>query len=108
MKQKISATLSSATTSTLISPAITPGTENGLLPGQSAIVDIYAPTGAFNGTAKIQVSDDGAQWTDAAGTTFTTTAGGFLTATVTLKLYLRLYCTAFTSGSVAARVLSDV
>lgn len=102
MKQKLTAVLSSAAAGTAINTM-----EAGYLPGMQVVADMFAPSGAFSGSAKWQTSVDGSTWTDA-GSAFTTTGGGISAQTITLAQYLRLNCTSYTSGSVQGRILSDI
>ena len=102
MKTKISAALTSAVAGATINT-----TEAGFLPGMKVVADLFAPTGAFSGTAKWQVSVDGTTWTDP-GANFVTTAGGLWVQEITLQNFARINCTAFTSGSVQGRLLSDI
>lgn len=103
MLQRITGTLTSAASSTSI-----PTSSSGFLPGMQVVVDVYAPTnGAFSGTVRWQTSVDGTTW-DNVGVAFTTTGGGFNTQNITLSNFIRLTCTAFTSGAVQGRILSDI
>ncbi len=103
MLQRTTGILTSATGSAAIAAS-----QSGFLPGMQVVADIYAPTnGAFNGTARWQTSVDGTTWNDV-GVAFTTTGGGFNTQTITLSNFVRLNCSAFTSGAVQGRILSDV
>ncbi len=102
MKQKIVAPLTSATASPSIAIA-----ESGFLTGMQVVADVFAPTGAFAGTAQWQVSEDNTNWTNV-GTSVVLTTGGFNTQTIPLKQFARLNVSAFTSGSVAGRLLSDI
>lgn len=102
MKQKLTAVLASVVAGATINTQ-----EAGLLPGMQVIADIFAPAGAFSGSAKWQTSVDGSTWTDA-GSAYTTTTGGFVPQNITLAQYIRLNCTAFTSGSVQGRILSNI
>lgn len=102
MKQKITNILSSATNGTAINTQ-----EAGFLPGMQVVADLYAPVGAFSGTVKWQTSIDGTTWVDA-GTPWVTTAGGVNTQTITLAQQIRHVTTAYASGSVQGRILSDI
>lgn len=103
MLQRITGALTSAAASTAIATST-----SGFLPGMQVVVDMFAPTnGAFSGTARWQTSVNGTTWTDV-GTAFTTTGGGFNTQTITLENFLRLNCSAYTSGAIQGRVLSDI
>jgi hypothetical protein len=102
MKQKITAVLSSAANGATINTA-----EAGFLPGMQVVADIFVPAGAFVGTAKWQTSVDGSTWADA-GSSFASTGDGFNTQTLTLAQYIRLVVSAYTSGSVQGRILSDI
>jgi len=102
MKQKLTAVLSSVVAGATINTQ-----EAGYLPGMQVVADMFAPAGAFSGSAKWQTSVDGTTWADA-GSAFTTTTGGYNPQTITLAQFLRLNCTNFTSGSVQGRILSDI
>lgn len=102
MKSKITTIVSSAAASDAISTQ-----DAGFLPGMEVDVEAFAPVGAFSGTARWQTSQDGTSWTDA-GANWVTTAGGLNVQKITLAQYLRLNCSAFTSGSVQGRALSNV
>lgn len=102
MLQRITGTLSSAAADAAISTS-----QAGFLPGMQVVVDMFAPAGAFSGTARWQTSVNGTNWTDV-GTAFTTTTGGFNTQTITLENFIRLNCSSFASGSVRGRILSDI
>lgn len=102
MKQKITAAVTSAASSATINT-----NEAGFLPGMQVVADMFAPTGAFSGTAKWQTSIDGTTWVDA-GTTFVTTAGGVNTQSITLAQFARLTVTPYASGGVQGRLLSDI
>lgn len=93
-------TLTSVTTSTAMTLDKTP-----FLQGGFAVAAIHASTGAFSGSAKIQGSDDNSTWADI-GTAYTTTGGGTQFVNISdLPKYLRLNCTAYTSGTVVATLL---
>jgi hypothetical protein len=78
----------------------------GFLPGESVKAEIFSPNGAFVGTARIQTSVDGTVWTDVGPATHTTP--GFNTYMITLANFIRLNCTAFTSGNVKAVVVNEI
>jgi hypothetical protein len=102
MKQKSTAILSSATNGATINTQ-----EAGFLPGMQVVVDLFAPVGAFSGTAKWQTSVDGTTWVDA-GSSWVTTAGGLNTQVITLAQFIRIVTSAYASGSVQGRILSDI
>lgn len=102
MKSKITATVSSAAASAALTT-----NEAGLLPGMTVDVEIVAPAGGFSGTARWQTSQNNSTWTDA-GSNWVTTAGGVDFQQIKLEQYLRLNVSAFASGSVKGRVLSDI
>lgn len=100
MKQKITAVLASVVAGATINTQ-----ESGLLPGMQVVADLFAPTStAFVGSAQWQTSVDGTTFTNV-GSAFT---GGFLPQSIILAQYIRLNVTAFTSGSVQGRILSDI
>lgn len=80
--------------------------EAGFLPGMPAVAFLNTPAGAFSGSAIIQTSEDNSTWATAAGASAVTTGGAI--QNITLKQYVRLNCTAFTSGSIQLSVLSNV
>lgn len=102
MKSLITAVVTSAAASAALDT-----NEAGLLPGMTVDAEIVAPTGAFSGTARWQTSEDGSTWTDV-GADFVTTAGGTNFQKITLAQHIRLNCSAFTSGKVQGRILSNV
>lgn len=71
--------------------------------GSNAVLMLHSKGGAFAGTAKVQTSDDNSTWADVSGSTVTT-AGTTLVNVVVAK-YMRINCTAFTSGSATATML---
>lgn len=77
----------------------------GLLAGETVPVLVASPTGAFVGTASLQTSPDGTTWTNAGPSL--TTAGVQLVA-LPLSNFVRLNCSAFTSGSIAATAFNDL
>lgn len=77
----------------------------GMLPGEVVPVLIHSPGGAFVGSAQLQTSPDGTAWTNV-GTAHT--SAGTSVQAITLSNYLRLNCTAFTSGSITATALNDL
>lgn len=98
-KRKDLGSMTSAVTNAGVSMDTTP-----FMAHDSALARLYAPAGAFSGTAKIQgsndadsVADGSATWTDLL--TFTTTTGGYVEAEVALYRRMRATCTAFTSGT---------
>ena len=79
--------------------------EVGQAPGRDAVAVIHSPGGAFVGTIKLQVSDDGSAWTDAATAQAMTGPGIAFIPHAAARNY-RLNCTAYTSGSIAATIIS--
>lgn len=77
---------------------------SGLLPGDSAVIDIFSPGGAFAGSAQVQTSPDNSTWTNVGSAV----VGGADKFQITLSSYIRLNCTARTAGSVKAVVLNDI
>lgn len=77
----------------------------GLLPGETVPVLLSSPSGAFVGSAQVQTSVDGTTWTNAG--TAVTTAGADIQA-IKLENFIRLNCTAYTSGNVKALALGDL
>lgn len=78
----------------------------GFLPGESVKAEIFSPNGAFVGTARIQTSVDGTVWTDVGPANHTTP--GYNTFMIVLSNFIRLNCTAFTSGNVKAAAINDI
>ena len=102
MRQKITTEITAAAASTAISTL-----EAGFLPGVDVIADIFAPLGAFAGTARWQTSPDNVTWSNV-GVDVVLTTGGFNTQTIRLAQWVRLNVSAFTSGRVGGRLLSDI
>jgi hypothetical protein len=103
MKIKKSTVLSSVAASTAIATA-----EAGFLPGMEVAALIAAPTNTpFVGSCVVQTSADGTTWATAPGATAVTSAGVNIQSVV-LAQFVRLNCTAFTSGSVQLTLLSDI
>jgi hypothetical protein len=82
-------------------------TEAGFLPGMVVPAFIGSPSGAFVGSAILQTSEDGTTWGTAGGAVAVTTQG-LNVQTITLKQFIRLNVTAFTSGNIQATLISDV
>lgn len=103
----LSSVATAAVTSAAASAAITCNTA-GFLPGQKVIAVIGGTNGAaFSGTAVVQTSDDGTTWGTADGAVaLVTTTGAPTIQEITLKSYVRLNVSAFTSGSAQARFIS--
>lgn len=98
MKHLSLGSLTSATTGSAIELNTTP-----FMQGNTLLAEIYAPAGAFSGTAKLQSSDDNSTWADIASSTLTTTTGGLLHVNIAdAPKYIRLNCTSYTSGTVKA------
>lgn len=81
--------------------------EAGLLPGMIVPVVIGSPGAAFVGSAIIQTSEDGSTWGTGSGAV-AVTGPGLNIQQVTLKQYIRLNVTAYTSGNIQATILSDI
>lgn len=81
--------------------------ETGFLPGMEVPVVLASPGGAFTGSAILQTSEDNATWANAAGAVAVTRAGVAIQS-ITLKQFMRLNVTAFTTGSIQATALSNV
>lgn len=77
----------------------------GFLPGESVKAEIFSPGGAAVGSAQIQTSPDGTNWTNV-GTAHAN--GGYNTFMITLSNFIRLNMTAFTSGNIKAVVINDI
>lgn len=101
MKVKQSTVLSSVAASAGIAM-----NEAGFLPGMPAVAFLNTPAGSFVGSAIIQTSEDNVTWANAAGASAVTSGGAI--QNITLKQYVRLNCTAFTSGSIQLSLLSNV
>lgn len=98
MKHLSLGSLTSATTGSAIELNTTP-----FMQGNTLLAEIYAPAGAFSGTAKLQSSDDNSTWADIASSTLTTTTGGLLHVNIAdAPKYIRLNCTSYASGTVKA------
>lgn len=102
MKVKQSALLASVVAGATINTQ-----EAGFLPGMVVPVLLASPSGAFVGSAIIQTSEDGTTWATGGGAV-AVTAGGLNIQQITLKQYIRLNCTAYTSGGIQATILSDI
>lgn len=102
MKIKQSALLAS-----VVAGATITTTEAGFLPGMVVPVVLGSPSGAFVGSAVIQTSEDGTTWGTGTGAV-AVTAPGVNIQSVTLKQFIRLNCTAYTSGNIQATILSDI
>lgn len=83
-----------------------PTAGSGFLPGESVKAEIFAPTGAYVGSARIQTSVDGTTWVDVGPAAHTTP--GYNTFMITLTNFVRLNGTAFTSGSLKAILFNDI
>jgi len=81
--------------------------EAAFLPGMQVPVVLGSPSGAFVGSAILQTSEDGTTWATATGAA-AVTAPGVAIQNITLKQYLRLNVTAYTSGDIQATALSNV
>jgi len=103
MKIKQTAVLASVVAGATIST-----TEAGFLPGMIVPVQYASPAGSFVGSAVIQTSEDGTTWATATGASAITAVGGGVIHMVTLKQFIRLNMTAFTSGNLQASILSDI
>jgi len=81
--------------------------EAGFLPGMAVVGILGSPSGAFVGSAILQSSVDGTTWATASGAT-AVTGPGVNIQSIVLAQYLRLNCTAYTSGGIQASLLSDI
>jgi hypothetical protein len=103
MKHLSLGSLTSATSGTAAELNTTP-----FMQGNTLLAEIFAPAGAFSGTAKLQSSDDNSSWSDISGSTFTTTAGGLLHVNIAdAPKYIRLTCSSYSSGTVKAVLIGD-
>ena len=103
MKHLSLGSLTSATIGSAIELNTTP-----FMRGNTLLAEIYAPAGAFSGTAKLQSSDDNSTWADIASSTLTTTTGGLLHVNIAdAPKYIRLNCTSYASGTVKAVLIGD-
>lgn len=96
-------------TTALVAVSVSPAkamAEAGFLPGMQVPVFFNTPAGSFVGSAILQSSVDNVTWVTATGATAVTTLGGI--QNITLQQFMRLNCTAFTSGSIQATILSDI
>lgn len=91
----------------LAAGAIISTTELGFLPGMKVAAVIGSPGGAFVGSAIVQTSEDGTTWGTATGAV-AVTGPGLNVQEVTLKQYLRLNVTAYTSGNIQSSFLSGL
>ncbi len=82
-------------------------TEIGFLPGMKVAAVIGSPAGAFVGSAIVQTSEDGTTWGTATGAV-AVTGPGLNVQEVTLKQFIRLNVTAFTSGNIQASLISGL
>ena len=71
--------------------------------GQEVLVCAHALTGAFTGSAKLQDSSDGTTWADIAGAVAADNGTEYFN--ITLKKYIRINTTAYTSGGVSFTML---
>lgn len=92
-------TLTSATAGTAVAAT------SGLLAGETVPVLVSSPGAAFVGTANLQTSVDGTTYSNVGPSI--TTAGTQIVA-VPMSNFIRLNCSAFTSGSIAATAFNDV
>lgn len=102
MKIKQSAALAS-----VVAGATLTTTEAGALPGIVGTVVLHSPAGAFVGSAIVQTSQDGTTWATGSGAVAVTT-GGVSIQPVVLAQFLRLNCTAYTSGNIQMTLLADI
>lgn len=82
-------------------------TEAGFLPGMKVPAVIGSPGNAFVGSAIVQTSEDGTTWGTGTGAV-AVTGPGLNIQEITLKQYIRLNVTAFTSGSIQSTFLSAI
>lgn len=73
--------------------------------GQRVLAAAHSKGGAFVGSATLQDSDNGTTWTDIAGAVAADAGTKFFN--ITLKKYIRINTTAFTSGSVSFSLLGE-
>lgn len=73
--------------------------------GQEVLVCAHALTGAFVGSAKLEDSSDGTTWADIAGAVAADAGVKFFN--ITLKKYIRINCTAYTSGGVSFTMIGN-
>ena len=81
--------------------------ESGFCPGMKVVADIGSPSNAFVGSAIVQTSEDGTTWGTGTGAVAVTGPGTNIQE-ITLKQYLRLNVTAYTSGNIQASFFSDL
>ena len=80
--------------------------EAGFLPGMPVVAFLHSPGGAFAGTAVVQTSEDGTTWATAEGASAVSASGAI--QNIKLKQFVRLNCTAYTSGTIQLSLLSNV
>ena len=73
--------------------------------GQKVLIVAHALTGAFTGSAKLQESDNNSSWSDISGAVAADAGVDFFN--ITLKKYIRINCTAYTSGGVSFTMLGN-
>lgn len=71
--------------------------------GMRVLVMAHSKGAAFSGSAKLQESDDGTTWSDIAGAVAADAGVDFFN--ITLKKFIRINTTAFTSGSISFSLL---
>jgi len=81
--------------------------ESGLCPGMKIVAEIGSPGAAFVGSAIVQTSEDGSTWGTATGAV-AVTGPGLNIQEITLKQYLRLNVTAYTSGNIQASFFGEL
>lgn len=91
----------------LAAGATIPTNSAGFMPGMVVPAVIGSPGGAFVGSAILQTSEDGTTWGTATGAA-AVTGPGLNIQNITLKQYLRMNVTAYTSGNIQATALSNV
>lgn len=98
--------LQSTVLSAAAASATIPTKEAGFLPGMPAVAFLNSPGAALVGSAVIQTSEDGVTWATAEGASAVSGPGAI--QNIKLKQFVRLNCTAFTSGTIQMSLLSNV
>lgn len=78
----------------------------GFLPGDTSLVLITSPDGAFAGSARVQTSPDGTTWTDVGPAAVVN--AGINPFMVTLSSFIRLNVTSRSAGTVTAKVINEI
>ena len=98
MEKKLIGTAGSVATGSTVTNDTSP-----FMAGQEVLVCAHALTGAFTGSAKLQESDDDTTWADISGAVAADAGVDFFN--ITLKKYIRINTTAYTSGGVSFTML---